>query len=111
MVSPPGPCRSAMAWRAAVTAAREASPRSPPACTAATSTGNAACAATWDASSGRAEEETPSQTTATNRRAVRGLLGGQRHRVLVTVMPEAPVAYAGQRDQGRPRHGLARTGW
>jgi hypothetical protein len=30
-----------------------------------------------------------------DRRAVRGLLGGQRHRVLVTVMPEAPVADAG----------------
>ena len=28
-------------------------------------------------------------------RAIRSLLGGQRHRVLVTVMPEAPVADAG----------------
>ena len=64
-VSPTGSARAAIASRAAVTEAREASARSSPACTAATSTGSAACTAAWDASSGRAEEETPSQTTAT----------------------------------------------
>jgi len=34
-----------------------------------------------------------------HRRAVGGLLGGQRHRVLVTVMPEASVADAGRGTQ------------
>src|SRR5580704_34802 len=51
-----------------MTAAREASARSPPAWTAAIRTGSAASAATWEASSGRGEEETPSQTTATTTR-------------------------------------------
>ena len=56
---------SATAARAVATAVREASDRSRPERAAASRTGAAALTAASDASSGMADEETPSQRTAT----------------------------------------------
>ena len=64
--TPPGePARLATAFSAARTAAEEASVRLVPSCAAVRSTSADACAAASEASAGRLEVDTPSQTTAT----------------------------------------------
>ena len=81
------------------TASADASLRSVPASAAERSTRAAAWAAASDASWGRAEVDTPSQTTATRTGPPAAGHDGELHRVFVLLVPQAAVGHAGHQAE------------